>query len=119
MPAGADEAEEIFGRDPGGRIILKRMKIDLGEIEEGRIDHDADALRGIVDEGKGRDRAGGDAEPLGEELRLAEAQAPEAETFGDALQIDAAVVLGEDEGGVAVLVDDKQILRMRAGQRLP
>ena len=43
VAGSGDEAEEVGRREPGGRGVLERMAIDLGEIHQRLIDHDDDA----------------------------------------------------------------------------
>src|SRR5262245_51353362 len=81
VTAGSDESKEILGGDPGRGGILQRMKIDLGEGDEGGIDCHDDAGLWTVDQGEGRDQASGHAEQVEQALRLAEAEAAEPQAL--------------------------------------
>ena len=68
----------------------------------------------IVDQRKRRDRARRDAEHCAKELGVAEAQASEAEARGNALEIDARIVLGDDQRHASVPVGEEQVLGVGA-----
>ena len=69
VAASVDEADEIGRREPGGRGVLERMAIDLGEVHQRLVDHDDDLRRAIVDQRERRDRAWRHAEHGFEQLR--------------------------------------------------
>src|SRR6478735_834827 len=118
VTAGADEAKEIVRGEPGRGGVLQRMEVDLGEGEEGGIDRHSDAALGIVDQGERRDRAWSHAEEFKQALRLAEAGASDPKALRHRLQIDARVVLCDDECGAAVFVHKEQVLGVSAWQAL-
>ena len=116
MTARRDEAEQVRGGDPGRRAVDQRVAIDLGEARKRRIHHDRDLRRRPVQQGERRHRARRHAEHGFEQRRFAEAEAAKPEADGERLQIDRAVLLGDDQHHVAILVDEEQILGMRARQ---
>ena len=52
MAAGAHERQEIIAGDVGRRRILERVAVDRLVFHQRGIDHDGDALIGIVDQAK-------------------------------------------------------------------
>ena len=78
MATVADKAQQVGGGDCRGRLIMQGMGVNGAEGEQILIENQLDALIGIVDDGKGGNSPGVDAEDLFEQLSAAEARLPRA-----------------------------------------
>src|SRR5690606_8361429 len=79
MPGFAQEAHEIIPRERGGRGIFERVVVEPCMLQHGRIKHQRHLMLMIVDERKGRDRAGAHAQHLPEKLGAAKGKPGAAE----------------------------------------
>src|SRR5579863_5294500 len=99
------------------------MEVDLVRGEERRVDHRGDPSIAIIDQAKGRERTGLDAQDLPPLLRGGK---PDASAGADPrmqdLKIDRLILGGDDQKQPALLVLEQEVLRElplhRAAQRL-
>ncbi len=117
VPASFREPQQIPGRHARCGAHEKRVTVHLGMVCQ-RLVHDngRQIPRTLVDEGLWRNGPPMDAENRFQKIRVSDAEAAEPEPLGQGLEIDLGILLGHDQDHVAVLVFEKEILRVRAGE---
>ena len=115
MPAGPYEGDEVGGGDRGCRVVLERVKIEAFLSQHRRIEDDFETPRRGIDEREGSDGASLDAQHLGQQIGLAEAQPPRADHARYGLEVDAGILEADNEVESALLVLEEQVLGMGAG----
>ena len=116
MAGVTEEGQEILAADSGGRGVFQRMEVRAvraAAAPASRMTVTAPAR--VVDHAEGRDRAGHDAEQLGEKLRPAEGEAGAADPLVQRLHVDLGVLLGDDQEDLVLLVLEEEVLGVAAG----
>lgn len=91
------------------------MVADCGVPQEATVDDDGDLFFGVIDEGKGRDRAGCELEHFHESLRRGEAEFAFGKELGKGLEVDS--FFGADGDKVVLIpffVADEEIFGVTA-----
>ena len=112
-----DKAQQVGGRDIGGRRILERVVVELLMTHHIGIKDDSYALGFVVDQRKGCDGAGRNSQHLQQQLGPAEAEPVAAQSLVQVLQINAGPAQRHDQEQSVFLVLEKQIFGMPARQR--
>jgi hypothetical protein len=111
-----EKLQQAVARDRRRRGIHQRMKIKRLMRQQRRVEHDAHAALLVIDRREWRDRAGQDTEHLLHQLGRAERKpARGAELAMQRTQFDWRIFGRNDKVGRALLVAQKQILGMAAG----
>ena len=94
-------------------VVHKLMRHHRG------IQHNVDAPFRVIDQPEGRDRARLDTQNLLQELRLSERQPPRPDLGRGRLQVDLRLLQADDQPDVALVVLQKQVLAVSAGDFPP
>jgi hypothetical protein len=116
MAGRFQEFHQVVPRDRRRHRVGQRMRIDRGVRHQRRVEHHRDPLRGVVDRAERRHRAGRNTERFHHQVRGAEREpAGRAQSPVQRLQLDGGVLQRGDEEQRALLVAEKQVLGVAAG----